>query len=94
MKVTAQVELALKSGKTLAYASIMLDDLLVIDGFKVVQGEKEIFVSGPALNTKIGRAKTSTRIFADIQSPNLKIRSNGLSLQPIVCPRLKSNIAM
>lgn len=40
MKVTAQVELALKSGKTLAYASIMLDDLLVIDGFKVVQGEK------------------------------------------------------
>ena len=85
MKVTAQVELALKSGKTLAYASIMLDDLLVIDGFKV---------AAPALNTKIGKAKTNTRIFADIQSPNLRIRSNGLSLQPIVCPQLKSNIAM
>ena len=52
MKVTAQVELALKSGKTLAYASIMLDDLLVIDGFKVVQGEKEIFVSGPGVKYK------------------------------------------
>lgn len=94
MKVTAQVELALKSGKTLAYASIMLDDLLVIDGFKVVQGEKRSSSAAPALNTKIGKAKTNTRIFADIQSPNLKIRSNELSLQPIVCPRLKSNIAM
>lgn len=61
MKVTAQVELALKSGKTLAYASIMLDDLLVIDGFKVVQGEKEIFVSGPGVKYKDRKGEDNVR---------------------------------
>lgn len=49
MKVTAQVELASGATKTLGYATIMLDDQLVIDGFKIVAGDKKIFVSPPSV---------------------------------------------
>ena len=42
MKVTAQVELASGATKILGYATIMLDDQLVIDGFKIVAGDKKI----------------------------------------------------
>lgn len=72
MKVTAQVELALKSGKTLAYASIMLDDLLVIDGFKVVQGEKEIFVSGPGVKYKDRKGEDKYKNICRYKVPEFK----------------------
>ena len=94
MKVTAQGRTALESGKTLAYASIMLDDLLVYRWFKVVQGEKEIFVTAPALNTKIGKGEDKYKNICRYTVPEFKDKVERDPLQPIVCPRLKSNIAM
>lgn len=50
MKMTAQVELVPGNSKVVGIATIMLDDQLVIDGFKVINGEKGQFVAAPSVS--------------------------------------------
>lgn len=47
MKISAQVRLA-NYGSIVGFASVMLDDVLVIDGFKIVAGEQEVYILPPS----------------------------------------------
>ena len=49
MKFSAKVNpLESPMGKTVAFGSLIVDDLLVIDGFAIVNGSNGLFVSMPS----------------------------------------------
>ena len=51
MKITEVNINEVSNGKIVAYARVTFEDKLVVDGFKVINGSKGLFVSGPSRQT-------------------------------------------
>ena len=56
MKITEVRVIPYESNKLKAFASITIEDAFVVDGFKIIEGDKGVFVAMPSKQTKEGKS--------------------------------------